>query len=93
MGVSCDMSSTLNLTEVVVRVYQYEFIAGHCEPSLLYKPIVGHTATHTVVMARLIIREQDHGIHPFIVQVRSLDDHCPLPGKHKLSGPIFHVVV
>ncbi len=43
---------------------------------------VGHTATHAVVMARLITKGKDHGVHPFIVQLRSLNDHTPLPGKH-----------
>ena len=42
--------------------------------------LVGHTATHAVVLARLITRGVDHGIHPFIVQLRSLEDHTPLPG-------------
>ena len=41
---------------------------------------MGHTATHAVVLARLITRGVDHGIHPFIVQLRSLEDHTPLPG-------------
>ena len=41
---------------------------------------MGHTATHAVVLARLITRGKDHGIHTFIVQIRSLKDHTPLPG-------------
>ena len=41
---------------------------------------VGHVATHAVVVARLVTLGHDHGIHPFIVQVRSLEDHTPLPG-------------
>jgi len=41
---------------------------------------VGHTATHTVVVARLIIQDKDYGIHHFIVPLRSLEDHTPLPG-------------
>ena len=41
---------------------------------------VGHTANHAVVFARLITKGVDHGIHPFIVQIRSLKDHTPLPG-------------
>lgn len=41
---------------------------------------VGHTATHAVVLARLITKGVDHGIHPFIMQLRSLEDHTPLPG-------------
>ena len=57
-------------------------------PNFLSPLIVGHTATHAVVMARLIIREEDHGIHPFIVQVRSLDDHHPLPGTLTMEGPL-----
>jgi len=43
--------------------------------------LVGHTSTHAVVYARLITQGVDHGVHPFIVQLRSLEDHSPLPGK------------
>ena len=42
---------------------------------------MGHIATHAVVLARLVTLGRDHGIHPFIVQIRSLEDHTPLPGK------------
>lgn len=31
-------------------------------------------------MARLLIKDQDYGVHPFVVQIRSLEDHKPLPG-------------
>ncbi|KAI8917510.1 acyl-CoA dehydrogenase/oxidase [Powellomyces hirtus] len=41
---------------------------------------LGRTATHAIVVARLILGEKDHGTHTFIVQLRSLDDHTPLPG-------------
>ncbi|XP_068316844.1 peroxisomal acyl-coenzyme A oxidase 1 [Pyrus communis] len=41
---------------------------------------LGKAATHAVVYARLITDGQDHGVHGFIVQLRSLDDHLPLPG-------------
>ena len=41
---------------------------------------VGHMTTHAVVMARLVTKGVDRGIHPFIVQLRSLKDHTPLPG-------------
>ncbi|XP_065897934.1 peroxisomal acyl-coenzyme A oxidase 1-like [Dysidea avara] len=43
---------------------------------------LGHTATHAVVVARLITKGKDHGIHHFLVQLRSLHDHKPLPGVH-----------
>ena len=51
---------------------------------------MGHTATHAVVLARLITKGVDYGIHPFIVQLRSMEDHTPLPGNlishnHKLK--------
>ena len=42
--------------------------------------LVGHTSTHAVVPARLITRGKDHGMHLFLVQLRSLEDHTPLPG-------------
>ena len=42
--------------------------------------LVGNTATHAVVMARLITKGTDYGVHFFIVQLRSLNNHYPLPG-------------
>ncbi|KAK1272608.1 Peroxisomal acyl-coenzyme A oxidase 1 [Acorus gramineus] len=41
---------------------------------------LGKVSTHAVVYARLITNGEDHGVHGFIVQLRSLDDHSPLPG-------------
>eukprot|EP00730_Choanoeca_flexa_P009175 TRINITY_DN12600_c1_g2_i29.p1 TRINITY_DN12600_c1_g2~~TRINITY_DN12600_c1_g2_i29.p1 ORF type:complete len:668 (+),score=194.81 TRINITY_DN12600_c1_g2_i29:1242-3245(+) len=41
---------------------------------------LGKTATHCVVMARLITKGKDHGTHAFIVQLRDLETHMPLPG-------------
>ncbi|KAL4351354.1 hypothetical protein GQ457_06G037570 [Hibiscus cannabinus] len=41
---------------------------------------MGKVSTHAVVYARLITDGQDHGVHGFIVQLRSLDDLSPLPG-------------
>ncbi|CAO3625184.1 unnamed protein product [Cunninghamella blakesleeana] len=41
---------------------------------------LGKTATHAVVMARLITNGKDHGPHPFVVQIRDLVNHEPLPG-------------
>ena len=44
---------------------------------------VGHTATHAVLLARLITKGVDYGIHPFIVQLRNMEDHTPLPGTSR----------
>ncbi|KAG2332706.1 hypothetical protein Bca4012_017727 [Brassica carinata] len=41
---------------------------------------LGKVSTHAVVYARLITNGKDHGVHGFIVQLRNLDDHSPLPG-------------
>lgn len=41
---------------------------------------MGKTSTHAVVMARLIVAGKDYGPHAFIVQLRSLQDHQPMPG-------------
>ena len=41
---------------------------------------LGVTSTHCVVMARLILKGKDYGVHAFMVQIRSLQDHRPLPG-------------
>ena len=41
---------------------------------------LGYSSSHAIVIARLIIRGQDYGVHPFITQLRSLDDFKPMPG-------------
>mmetsp|Transcript_321 Transcript_321/g.982 ORF Transcript_321/g.982 Transcript_321/m.982 type:complete len:584 (-) Transcript_321:126-1877(-) len=41
---------------------------------------LGKTATHAVVMARLFLEGRDLGPHPFVVQLRSLENHKPLAG-------------
>ncbi|KAM0934278.1 putative acyl-CoA oxidase, acyl-CoA dehydrogenase/oxidase and middle domain superfamily [Dioscorea sansibarensis] len=41
---------------------------------------LGKASTHAVVFARLITDGQDYGVHGFIVQLRNLEDHLPLPG-------------
>lgn len=56
-------------------------------PSL---PAVGRSATHALVQAQLICSGARQGMHAFIVPIRSLDDHSPLPGKLLLLplGPL-----
>lgn len=41
---------------------------------------LGVLSTHCVLYARLIVGGVDHGVHNFLVQIRSLEDHSPLPG-------------
>uniref|UniRef100_A0A8C5QM38 Acyl-coenzyme A oxidase n=1 Tax=Leptobrachium leishanense TaxID=445787 RepID=A0A8C5QM38_9ANUR len=41
---------------------------------------LGKSCTHAVVLAQLITKDKSHGMHPFIVQIRSMKDHSPLPG-------------
>jgi acyl-CoA oxidase len=41
---------------------------------------LGHTSTHAIIFARLILGGKDLGIHSFLVQLRSLQDHSPLAG-------------
>lgn len=45
-------------------------------------------------MARLVTNGKDYGPHPFIVQIRSLEDHRPLKGVTVGDiGPKFGVCV
>ncbi|KAL4570945.1 hypothetical protein LXL04_026610 [Taraxacum kok-saghyz] len=41
---------------------------------------LGKVSTHAIVYARLIVGGQFHGVHGFIVQLRSLEDHSPVDG-------------
>jgi acyl-CoA oxidase len=55
-----------------------------------WSALLGCVATHAIVIARLITKGHDHGMHLFIVQIRSLEDHHPLPGiKVGDIGPKF----
>lgn len=40
----------------------------------------GKSSNYAIVMAKLILDGRDCGIHAFLVQLRSLDDHRPMPG-------------
>jgi acyl-CoA oxidase len=48
----------------------------------------GSTATHAILMAKLIIDEKDLGMHPFLVPLRDPDTHELLPGRQAMDmGP------
>ena len=42
--------------------------------------LVGKNANHALVMAQLYIQGKLHGMHAFVVQIRDLNDHLPMPG-------------
>ncbi|KAI0133776.1 acyl-CoA oxidase [Xylariales sp. AK1849] len=51
---------------------------------------LGKAANHAVVMAQLIIKDKSYGPHPFVVQIRDLKTHEPLPNIHVGDiGPKF----
>jgi len=41
---------------------------------------LGKTSTHCVTHARLLVDGKDYGVATFIVQIRSVEDHSPMPG-------------
>ncbi|KAI9909705.1 hypothetical protein PsorP6_014786 [Peronosclerospora sorghi] len=41
---------------------------------------LGKTANHAIVHARLYLEGKDVGVQAFLVQIRSMEDHQPLPG-------------
>ena len=41
---------------------------------------MGKTANHAAVMAELIVNGQKHGMQAFIVPIRDMESHQPLPG-------------
>lgn len=54
--------------------------------SLLLTPTlfaVGKTSNHAIVLAQLYTQGQCKGLHAFIVPIRQLGTHEPLPGKHE----------
>lgn len=41
---------------------------------------VGKTANFAIVLAQLYTKGKSYGVHPFMVQIRSREDHQPLKG-------------
>lgn len=41
---------------------------------------LGYSCSHAIVMAQLVIGNKSLGVHPFMLQVRSLKDFSPMPG-------------
>lgn len=41
---------------------------------------LGKTSTHVILMAQLITQGKNYGMHAFIVPIRDLETHRPLPG-------------
>ncbi|CAG4986341.1 unnamed protein product [Parnassius apollo] len=41
---------------------------------------LAQTANHCIIMAQLHIKGKSHGIHPFLVQIRDMETHMPMPG-------------
>lgn len=49
---------------------------------------LGFGCTHAIVYARMILKDVDHGVLPFMVQLRNMDSYEPLPGiQLGTSGP------
>lgn len=46
--------------------------------------LVGKTSNHAIVLAQLYTLGNCHGLHAFIVPIRDMDTHEPLPGNHNL---------
>lgn len=47
---------------------------------------MGRHANYAMVFARCIVKDKDYGVHPFLVQTRSLENHRHMPGVE--SGEI-----
>lgn len=51
---------------------------------------MGKSSNFAIVVARLIVDAKDHGIQMFIVQLRDLNTHQPLPGVFCNILPYSH---
>ncbi|NWH74198.1 ACOX2 oxidase, partial [Piaya cayana] len=69
-------------TTAVFDVTTQEFILNTPKISAIkwWPGDMGRSATHTVVFAQLYIHGKCYSVHPFIVQIRSLQDHSLCPG-------------
>nr|KAG5696426.1 hypothetical protein BaRGS_020963 [Batillaria attramentaria] len=59
------------------RALHYEMIGTYAQTELGH---VGKSSNTAIVLAQLIVKGKNHGLHPFLVPLRSMEDHTPLPG-------------
>ncbi|KAI7854636.1 acyl-CoA dehydrogenase/oxidase C-terminal [Circinella umbellata] len=59
---------------------EFEIHSPHLSSAKWWIGALGRTANYAIIMARLIIHDKDYGPHTFCAQIRSLEDHMPLPG-------------
>ena len=52
----------------------------HFKAAKFWPGNLGIQATHACIYARCITKGKDRGVQPFIVQIRDLDTHEPMPG-------------
>lgn len=50
-------------------------------PPVLFGIAVGKTSNHAIVLAQLFTQGKCYGLHAFIVPIREIGTHRPLPGK------------
>lgn len=65
---------------ILYEIYEQCTILSMHSVSSFFLSIVGKTVNHCVLMAQLYTEGVSRGIHMFMVQVRDLDTHLPLPG-------------
>ncbi|XP_009984459.1 PREDICTED: peroxisomal acyl-coenzyme A oxidase 2 [Tauraco erythrolophus] len=69
-------------TTAVFDITTQEFILNTPKISAMkwWPGDMGRSATHSLVFGQLYIHGKCYGVHPFIVQIRSLQDHSLCPG-------------
>ncbi|KAL2721083.1 peroxisomal acyl-coenzyme A oxidase 3 [Vespula maculifrons] len=69
-------TATYDVNKKTFCLHSPDFEAAKCWVGGL-----GKTATHAIIFAQLITPDKvNHGLHSFIVPIRDLDTHLPLPG-------------
>ena len=76
-GVCCCFATVVPVVVSLQWCLLLACYSGACCPFVT----VGKTANCCIVMARLITKGHDHGMHPFLLQIRDLDTHQPLAGQ------------
>lgn len=69
-------------TTAVLDLESDEFVVN--SPTLtsvkFWPGAMASSCTHGILMARLIVKGKDHGLHPFVIPLRRLDTFEPVPG-------------
>lgn len=77
--IECSVIFNISFSSSLVLSFENVRMVVH-SPLVLVDAAVGKTSNHAIVLAQLYTKGKCYGLHAFIVPLREMGTHKPLPG-------------